>query len=198
MFERYAVTYELDSFISHNGQTADPLNKFSKALKEISGRRKKTDADFEKMAQIEKEAGLYLNDKGEITIDTRVIEATLLNGARKSKEGKDSLSAIFVDESSPIEFDGSTFKKPLTVAEVLADPRFHRTDAVKVGQSKVMRTRPFFKNVKGSFILTLDSDVANPEQMERWVHAAITQVGMGDWRPRHGRGRVISIKKLKS
>jgi hypothetical protein len=34
--------------LMHNGQTADPLNKYAKMLKSVSGKRKKTEADHRK------------------------------------------------------------------------------------------------------------------------------------------------------
>jgi len=62
-YSQYEVELSGDSLIMHNGQTADPLNPFSKAMKEISSKRKKTDTDYEAMANIEYRAGLYLNKK---------------------------------------------------------------------------------------------------------------------------------------
>ena len=41
----------------HNGQTANPLNKYARQLKAVSGKRNKTDEDFEAMAKIEFLAG---------------------------------------------------------------------------------------------------------------------------------------------
>ena len=52
-YTQFDVVLQGDSLIMHNGQTADPLNPFSKAMKEISGKRKKTDTDYEAMANIE-------------------------------------------------------------------------------------------------------------------------------------------------
>jgi hypothetical protein len=94
---QYECELSGDSLIMHNGQTADPLNSFSKAMKEISGKRKKTDADFEALANIEYQAGLYLNAKGQVIIPSRVLESVLVEGAKKSKEGKLALSGMFVD-----------------------------------------------------------------------------------------------------
>ena len=197
-FEQYEVNFEIDKFLSHNGQTADPLNKFSKALKIISGKRGKTDEDYAAMARIEKEASLYLTSNGEITIDSRLIEAAILEGARKTKEGKLSLGCVWVDSVSPIYFDGSTPKKPLTFeAYMEAEGKYTLCVSVRVNKAKVMRTRALFENVKGSFIVSLDNTVADADQLEKWIHAAFNQVGLGDWRPRYGRGRVVSMKKVK-
>ena len=90
-YKQYLVELAGDSLIMHSGQTADPLNHFTKALKEISSKRKKTDADFEAMANIEYQAGLYLNKNREVIIPSRVLESVLVEGAKKSKEGKIAL-----------------------------------------------------------------------------------------------------------
>jgi hypothetical protein len=46
--------------LMHNGQTADPLNTFSKQLKAVSGKRKKTEEDYAEMSRIEWHAALYV------------------------------------------------------------------------------------------------------------------------------------------
>ncbi len=95
-YTQYEVELAGDSLIMHNGQTADPLNPFSKAMKEISGKRKKTDSDYEAMANIEYKAGLYVDAKNNVIVPSRVLESVLVEGAKKSKEGKLALSGMFV------------------------------------------------------------------------------------------------------
>jgi hypothetical protein len=73
--------------VMHNGQTADPLNKYAKMLKAVSSKRKKTEADYEELARIEFFAGLYM-DQNEPAIPARLLEAAVVEGARKSKSGK--------------------------------------------------------------------------------------------------------------
>ena len=43
--------------LMHNSQTVDPTNKFARALKEISGKRKKVDADYENLI-LQKKKGI--------------------------------------------------------------------------------------------------------------------------------------------
>lgn len=172
-----------DSLIMHNGQTADPLNSFSKAMKEISGKRKKTDADFEALANIEYQAGLYLNNKGQVIVPSRVLESVLVEGAKKSKEGKLALSGMFVDTDGILEYEGGA----MSVKDLVASPDHRICVAVRVGMAKVMRTRPHFKNWKTKFRVSINEQVANEAQLKRWLEDAGSYVGIGDWRPRHGR-----------
>jgi len=63
------VQYKLSAsapVLMHNGQTADPLNKWSKSIKEISSKRNKVESDYEEMARLEFMAGLYLDANGPI------------------------------------------------------------------------------------------------------------------------------------
>ncbi len=41
----------------HNGRTKDPLDPYAKALKKLTGKRKKTDADYLEISRLEWEAG---------------------------------------------------------------------------------------------------------------------------------------------
>ena len=192
MFKQYKVQVAMPTFVSHSGQTSDPLNKYAKAMKEISSRRKKTDADHEALALLEYEAGLYLNDARQAIIPGRLFEALIAEGAKKSKEGKVALSSTFVDSDAIISYDGG----PLTVEE-LKDSEFHRLSVpVRIGQARVIRTRPIFKNVQAEWIVSLQTEVANEAQLRRWIKDGMNLVGVGDWRPRHGRGVVTAFEEI--
>jgi hypothetical protein len=59
------LTYRITGdapLIMHNGALANPLSAASKALKQVTSKKKKTDADFERMAEIEFKAGLYMDE----------------------------------------------------------------------------------------------------------------------------------------
>jgi hypothetical protein len=190
---QYECELSGDSLIMHNGQTADPLNSFSKAMKEISGKRKKTDADFEALANIEYQAGLYLNNKGQVIVPGRVLESVLVEGAKKSKEGKLALSGMFVDTDGILEYEGGA----MSVKQLMESPDHRLCVAVRIGMSKVMRTRPHFKNWRTTFKVSINEQVANEAQLKRWLEDAGSYVGIGDWRPRHGRYELESFKAVR-
>lgn len=178
------VTYKLTSsapLLQHNGQTADPLNKWSKLLKSISGKRNKTDADHEEMAHIEFLAALYMNAEGPIIPNT-LLEATIINGAKKMKEGQVSKSGCFCLDHARLEYDG-----PRTAEELWTDERFRFAAAVRVGQARVMRMRPRFDEWAATITLQIEDSLVNVAQADRWLQIAGTQIGLGDWRPQFGR-----------
>jgi hypothetical protein len=167
--------------VMHNGQTADPLNKYAKMLKAISAKRKKTEADYEELARIEFVAGLYMDRNGPV-IPARVLEATVAAGARKSKLGKQVQAGVIVERHAPLIYDG-----PRMTKELFEDERFRLAVPVRVGQVKVVRTRPIFVSWSAVIELSYLEDIVNPTDLTGAVRAAGLLVGLGDWRPRYGR-----------
>lgn len=167
--------------ILHNGQTADPLNSFSKSIAEITGKRKKTDADHREVARREWYAGLYLFN-GEPCIPFQCIEASLIEGAKKERRGPSAKSGIVVESHSPIEYDGP--KKPDDLWE---DERFRLRVPVRVGTSRVMRTRPIFNEWAATIAIKFLPDILNPKDVRSFLTSVGQQVGFCDWRPRYGR-----------
>lgn len=178
------LKYKLTSsapLIMHNGQTADPLNKWAKLLKQISSKRTKTEADHEEMARLEFMAGLYLSEEGPV-LPAHVIDAVIVNGAKKSKEGQVAKSGCFCLEHAKLEYKG-----PRTANELWADDNFRFSALVRVSTSRVSRTRPIFKEWSTTLTLHVEDTLVNPSQVDKWLNDAGTQVGICDWRPQYGR-----------
>jgi len=177
---KYKLTSSAD-LIMHNGQMANPLNKWAKLMKQISSKRAKTDADFEEMARIEFLASLYMAADGPV-LPANVLDATLVNGAKKSKEGMIAKSGAFCLEHARLEYEG-----PRTAEELWADERFRHTALVRVGNAKVVRCRPVFNEWSAVVSVNIENTIVNPARVDDWWAVAGTQVGIGDWRPQHGR-----------
>ncbi len=171
--------------LMHNGQLADPLNKYAKELKEVSSKRTKTDADHEEMARIEWMGGLYTNEKGAPCFPGDVIEAWVKEGGKKNKLGKLISAAVFCDKDSfPIEYSG-----PKDPAKMWKLERFRDRRSVKVGQARVMRTRPIFRNWSAQIELMYNPELITRRQLEKAL-ADAGAWGICDYRPRFGRCRV--------
>jgi hypothetical protein len=166
----------------HNGQTADPLNEFSKAMKEISSKRKKVDADHEKLAELEWRAALYVDDQKRPVIPARVLEAAFVAGAKKSKLGKSASAAVYVDSDAVLEYDG-----PKDVDAMWEDKRFRLVVPVRVQMARIVRTRPKIDKWSAEVSVSYMTDVLNKSQVETMVRDAGIHVGIGDWRPKYGR-----------
>lgn len=183
----------LAPLVMHNGQLADPLNPFSKAMKAISGKRKKTDADLAQMADIEWRGGLYTDGNDRPVVPSRVIEAMIAKGATRSKEGKQALSGMFVESDGRLSFAGDN----LTIDQLCASPDHRLTVGVRVGQSRVMRTRPIFKDWSVTFEVSASTEVVTDSaSLRRWVSDAGAFIGLCDYRPRYGRFDVTSFVEI--
>lgn len=187
------LTYRFTSsapLLMHCGQTADPLNKFSKLLKRISGKKTKTDADREEMAHIEFIAGLYMDADGPIIPNT-VIDAMTVRSAMKMKEGQVAKSGVFCLQHARLDYDG-----PRTAEGLWEDERFRFVAGVKVGQARVMPTRPMFTAWSLEVTVQIEDSLVNPEQVDRWMQIAGMQIGLCDWRPQYGRFTAVRVKAL--
>jgi len=204
------VTIEGTSdLICHNGQTADPRNHYAKAMKAVSGKRKKTDADFDQLARIEWFAGLYVgraNKDAEgtarLTLPSHVIESALVGGAKKSKRGVQAKSGLFVANDATLSFPGSP-TAALAKAEFQAwlDQVFDNGDntltvGVKVGMAKVMRTRPRFSGWTSTFVCEFDDAVLTLNDVREILDDAGRLVGVGDWRPKYGRFTIAELSEV--
>lgn len=172
--------------LMHNGQTADPLNPYSKALKAISGKRGKTDADFEEMAKVEWFSSLYKNKQDKIVLPDFVLEATFIAGAKKAKLGKQAQAGLFADGHAELIFDGND----LTPEQLFERDQNRHCCAVRVQRNKVMRTRSIFEDWEASVKVVFDDGMLDQAQVIRAIGDAGQQVGICDWRPKYGRFEV--------
>jgi hypothetical protein len=164
-------------FIPHNGQLSDPLNPFSQKIKTISGKRKKVAADYEDMAELEFLGALYMDD-GKPCIPAEMLEAVINGGARKSKQGKQASAAVFVKNPGTLEYDGPTDPNALW-----KNKNFVLRVPVRVQQASVMRTRPIFRKWASTFVVDINTDLAEVRDVLEWIKTAGAEMGVGDWRP---------------
>lgn len=174
--------------VQHNGQLADPLNKFTKALKQVTSKRKKTDDDYEEMARLEFLGGLYVDENGAPCWPGECIESMFKSAARLSKCGKDIERGLWIDGNWPLIYKG-----PKDADSLAADEKFRFTCGVKNpgSGSRVMRTRPIFRDWSLKFSLRFDVECLSPDRVREFAVTAGKYVGLSDFRPRYGRFDVI-------
>lgn len=185
-----SVKYQLTGvapLLMHNGQTADPLNRFSKMLKAITSKRSKTDADLMEMARIEFHAGIYTSSDGTVVVPAKNLIACLTNGAKKSKLGSQFKSAVFVFSDSALEFED----KGKSVSELWEMEKYTSRVGVSVGQATCIRTRPIFEKWELDVEVHFNPELVNEESITKAFQDAGIQCGLGDWVPQHGRFRVL-------
>jgi hypothetical protein len=111
-----------------------------------------------------------------------VINGVLINGAKKSREGLVAKSGVFSEGHADLVYDG-----PRTADELWEDESFRKVSLVRVQSNKVERTRPIFEEWSAEIVVNYEDTLVNVTRVEEWLAAAGTQVGIGDWRPQHGR-----------
>lgn len=181
MWQTLNVTLSGHALLMHNGLLADPLNAFAKAIKDVSGRRNKTDADIEELARLEFLGGLYLHG-GEPCIPGEMLEACIVAGAKKSKSGQQAKAGVICDGNFPLLYEG-----PREPSALWADERFRLRVPARVAQARVMRTRPRFNDWRCEAKVEFSEDICNRADVLLWLRTAGDMIGIGDWRPKFGR-----------
>lgn len=169
--------------LMHNSRLSDPLDPVAKALKRISGKRQKTDEDYLEMARIEHAGGLYHDTELGPYIPGENLTACLVKAARLSSRGPKIEQGVFIETMrAPLVYEGKR-----DVDGLWADENFRHRASVKVGQQRVMRTRPYFRQWECWADGIYDSSVINLADLAEIAVTAGARIGLGDWRPRYGR-----------
>ena len=106
----------------------------------------------------------------------------LRDAAAKSKEGKLVQAGLFVTDEALLVYDGPKDPEALWKKGKNLD-----RSSCKVGQQRVIRSRPIFHDWELTFVVNVDPSILEPSRVTDFVHLAGRVCGLGDWRPRHGR-----------
>lgn len=167
--------------LQHSARLSDPLNVFAKAIREISGKRKKTEADLMQIAKLEWRGSLYVDDQLNVILPAESIKAALIGGAKREKSGPQARGGTFVFISPVLVHDASE----VSIDELWGNgdtKNVHRVSA-KVNSSRVMRTRPQFHDWSVEVDIHYDTSQAQSSDILRWLETAGRIIGIGDWRP---------------
>lgn len=187
MKERTYTIRGVCPLVMHNEQLADPLNKWSRLVKEISAKKKKTDADLEEMSRREWFGGLYISDDLGVHVPERCLERMLRDAAAKEKRGRDVLSALIVTEPAKLVYKG-----PKDADAMWKSGDFLLRATVGQQGKRIVRSRPIFREWSLSFTVNYDETVLQASDIDRFIGVAGRLVGLMDWRPKHGRFQVES------
>ena len=167
--------------LMHSGLLADPLNEHARALAEVAAKRRKTEADYRRVAELEFLGSLYLRG-GEPCIPAEMMEAALVRAAQQQRRGTKARAGLVVREDPRLEYEG-----PREPHALWAAAAFQLRSTVRVGASRVVRTRPMFREWAAEVAVDYLPGLLNPRDVRGFLAVAGEQVGIGDWRPRFGR-----------
>lgn len=170
----------------HADTLANPLNPITKAHKELTSKRKKTDDDHEAIAKSEFIAGAYWTKDVGFFVPGQNFDATFWAGAKLSKLGVHwKRGAMVVTDKAKLVFDG-----PDTPERLWQDLGFVDCRGVKVGTAKVMRYRPIFRDWSVELEVALNPDVLNINEAKKAIEDSGKLIGVCEYRPRFGRFEV--------
>ena len=182
----------ISPIILHSCQCVNPLHPISVEIKKITSIRKKTEEDLKKLSDLEWEAGLYWDDTIGVYIPAENIEATIREGAKARKKGKDIVKGFMVqDLMIPLDY-GET----LTKEQLRSDFKYRDVRAMKVQQARVMRTRPRFNTWNISFVASYDENLLDFQTVVNAIEYSGQYVGLCDSRPKYGKfvARITEIE----
>jgi len=159
-----------------NGQTADPINVYAKAVAEISRKRNKTEADHLELSRREFFGALYIDQNGPF-IPSENIWKAIEEAAKKTKKGGQVRAGVFVISKGALEYEGPKDR------EGLWDAGFYDRRPVGVNKAKTARTRPKFEEWSCVFEIEVLEDQASLDDVQGWLETAGRVVGIGDYRP---------------
>lgn len=182
------VTWKgISPLIMHSCQCVNPLHPISKELKKYTSKRNKTDEDLEKIADLEWEAGAYWKDGLGLYMPGENVEATIQNGAKANKKGKDIEKYVEVSDLYIPFYYG----EDLTKEELIKSFEYRDTRIMTVMRSRILRTRPRFDQWNITFNLRYNEEKIDIESIMNAMEHAGQFVGLCDSRPKYGKFTVI-------
>ena len=173
----------ISPLIMHSCQCVNPLNPISRELKKYTSKRNKTEEDLIKISDLEWQGGAYWHDEIGLYIPGENVEATLRNGAKAFKKGKDFEKYVTVTEPY-IKF---YYGENLTKEQLIKNYEYRDTRVMNVQRSKVLRTRPRFDQWNITFNLMYDETKIDLDDIVTVVEYSGSYVGICDSRPRYGK-----------
>ena len=176
----------------------DTRSALSREIAEIAKKRgtNRTQADDERLAELECQKSFWLNSEGQVTIPERVIKANIEAGARKLKQGPLVREGLIVVKTY-FHYDSNIYG--LTIEELGKSTIFQAP--VVVQRNRILRTRAKFDDWRCTAKIETDPELVDEEMIKHWLDIAGRRIGIGDWRPEksghYGRYEMTDISKIK-
>lgn len=180
------ITYKVTGIrplLMHNGRLNDPLDPATVYLKEVTSVKGKAKTEEIQLETRRREwlGGIYTDAKGRPCVTEDMLLGSLIEGARKSKDGRKAECVLCAESSFPLEYDG-----PKDITKLYEVPSFVDCRRAGVMGSGVMRTRPRFNSWAVTATFQYDVDIIDAQTIHQAFQVAGRQCGIGDYRPRFG------------
>lgn len=176
--------------LQHDDKTANPFNEYTKKMKAISSKRKKTEDDLFEMASIEWEASLYHTQQKGYFIKAECFEGTFLAAAKSFKLGQVFKQAFRIPTDPVFKFKHNK----LTPSELFQMDEYKDFRTVKVNNSKILRCRPIFNEWSTVIEIWYDETRLDESDILKFVEYGGKYIGVCDYRPKFGRFNATQIQ----
>lgn len=179
------VSFEIEGIsplLMHSSRLADPLDEFSREMKALTSKRKKTDTDLAKLYELEWRGSLYLDDDGDPCIPPENLDEMMRRSAMKVKDGESFKAGCIAIEAAKLRL-----AKRWNIDRAASDPEYIHRKSKCVNRNRVMRTRPIFRSWAASVTFQFDESLISEASIRQTLERAGRIVGIGDERPRYGR-----------
>ena len=184
MIESVKVKIEgIAPLLMHNGLLADPTNPFVIETKALTAKGKKK--TLEDQANIDLNSwmgGLYEKD-GKIIVPGLVLDATIVGGAKKTRNGKDVQCGVSVYDDPILHFPDMN----KSIEWLYESGKYMDRRMAVVDRKRIARVRPRFNEWSLSFTAHYDNEIVDEKQLLTFIDTAGQFVGLCDFRPRFGR-----------
>lgn len=165
-------------YLMHSDRYANPLDPMTKAHKEITSKRKKTEEDQLAIARSEYTGSLYL-DGDKVVVPTINIRASLIDGAKLNKLGTAfQKGTMILEEHVPLEHGG-----PRDWRKLFDNPSYVDCRSVVVSRARLMRYRPRFNDWSFTVEIVYDETIIDRDSILLSARNAGSFCGIGDYRP---------------
>ncbi len=188
-----SVTWKgISPLIMHSCQCVNPLHPISKELKKYTEKKsKQTEEDLIRISDLEWESGAYWKEGLGLYIPGENVEATIRNGAKVNRKGKDIEKYVNVTDLY-IPFD---YGENLSKEELIQNYEYRDTRIMVINRSRILRTRPRFDQWNITFNLMYNEEKLDLDTVVNAIEYAGQYVGLCDSRPKYGKF-VATIEEL--
>jgi hypothetical protein len=154
-----------------NQRLADPLDDFTRRIKELTSKRKKTDADQREIEHLEFLGGLYFDPSIGIYVRTIAIKRCFERAATITRQGTavNRALALFTDKT-PLVYEGPRDPQQLWERQEFRWRELVRNEGP--GGGRVIRMRPIFRAWSLSVQAELVDEALNLDDFDRIVQTA--------------------------
>ena len=169
--------------IMHDSSGADPQNKWSKLMKPLKAKRKRTESDEDTIRELSFLSSLYWSEElNGLYMPTDNVRKMLLEAGRGCDQKGAKKLIVGVSFSEYLGYSLNV-KNRSDIDALKNDPALRYFKIVTIAKSKVPSIRAIFREWSFDVTVDVDCSIIDPETVESWFEYAGDRIGLGCRRP---------------